>query len=608
MVIYLRLKLNRRAITGMQAIAILVIIVIAAIAGYIAYQYFMPKGPEIKNPNVIIYARPGEPLSFDPAYETWYGAREIIQNVYETLVFYDGAHPDKYVPWLAESWSVSEDGLTWVFKIRQGVKFHNGEILTPEDVEYSLERAIVQDRAGARIYLITYPLTGVPTVRAINFSDVEQVRELGKTIDDAIESNSTHVILHLKFPYPPLLAALCQSWFSIMNKKWCIEKGDWPGFVKEGPNAYTEWPNWNDPSREDLPHRFEMCGTGPFMLESYETGVQVVLKRFDDYWREPAKIERVIIRYVQEWSTRKLMLQTGDADMILVPTAHYKELEGLEGVTYYELQTPLIWYIHFNFNVSADSPFIGSGKLDGNGIPPDFFSNPDVRKAFAYALNYDNIINEIFLGLGSRPSNHFNLMGLPYYWEDAPKYEYDPEKAKYYFKKAYDGELWEKGFKLTLYYVAGWPEIQMVFSEIKKDIEALNPKFHIELREVELAASVQYFQANQWVIEMDGRKPDMADPHNHAFMFYHSQGVWPLYQHYANPEVDRLVDEGVRQMDPEERAAIYKELCQIVFEDCPSIVLVQVIERWYQRTWVQGNPYYNPMFVGPFFYGLEKSG
>ncbi|MEM2294007.1 MAG: ABC transporter substrate-binding protein [Nitrososphaerota archaeon] len=589
----------------LQIAIILVIIIAGASGGYLIYQNIFRR-IEVKNPGIIVYARPGEPLSFDPAYETWYGVREIVQNVYETLVFYDGTRTDKFVPLLAESWWVSDDGLTWVFKIRSGVKFHNGEILKPEDVEYSLERCIIQDRAGARAFLLTYPLTGISTVRAINFNDIEKVRELGRTIDNAIESNSTHVILRLKFPYPPMLSVLCQSWFSVMNKKWCIEKGDWPGFNKSDPKTYETWPQWNNPPREKLPHRFEMCGTGPFMLESYQPATQTVLKRFDGYWRGPAKIERIIIKYVQEWSTLKLMLQTGDADMILASASYYVELTGMEGVTYFEIQTPLIWYIQFNFNISSDSPFIGSGKLDGNGIPPDFFSNPDVRKAFAYAINYDRIIKEGFSGLGQRPSNHFNLIGLPYYWADAPMYKYNKTKAIEYFKKAYDGKLWEVGFKFTLYYTPGWPEVQFTYAAIKSDIEALNPKFQIELRQVETAAATQYFNARQWVIAMDGRKPDMADPHNHAFMFYASTGVWPLYQRYSNPEIDKLVDEGVRTMDPKKREQIYRRICELVFEDCPSLVLIQQTERWYQRTWIKGNPYYNPMFVGPFFYGLEK--
>jgi len=601
------MKSYSKGITKLQTIILLIVVLVACVVGYFVYLQLAPKPIVVKNPGVIVYARPGEPLSFDPAYETWYGVREIVQNVYETLVFYDGSSADKFIPLLAESWYTSPDGLTWVFKIRKGIKFHNGEILTPQDVEYSLERCIIQDRAGARAYLLTYPLTGIPTVRAVNFKDINKVREVGMTIDNAIESNATHVILHLKFPYPPLLSVLCQSWFSVMNKKWCVEKGDWPGFNKSDPTTYETWPQWNNPPRENLPHRFEMCGTGPFMLESYTPATQTVLKRFDDYWRGPAKIERIIIQYVQEWSTMKLMLQTGDADMILASAAHYDELTGMEGVTYYELDTPLIWYIQFNFAISPDSPFIGSGKLDGNGIPPDFFANPDVRKAFAYAINYDRIVKEAFSSK-LRPSNHFNLIGLPYYWADAPKYTYDPDKAVYYFKKAYNGTLWNVGFKFTLFYTAGWPEVKITFSEIKKDIEALNPKFQIELREVELAAANQYFLSNQWVIEMDGRKPDMADPHNHAYMFYHSTGTWPQYQHYSNPEVDKLVDEGIKTMDPSKRAEIYKKLCQLVFEDCPSIVVVQVTKRWYQRTWVKGNPYYNPMFVGPFFYGLEKGG
>ena len=79
----------------------------------------------------------------DPAlaYETAGG--EIIQNVYDTLVFYEGIATDKFVPQLAESWETSEDGTVWTFQIREGVKFHDGADLTPSDVAYSFQRGLL---------------------------------------------------------------------------------------------------------------------------------------------------------------------------------------------------------------------------------------------------------------------------------------------------------------------------------------------------------------------------------------------------------------------------------------------------------------------------------
>jgi len=103
-----------------------------------------------KDPTTFVDAGIGEPETLDPAlaYETSGG--EIIQNVYETLVFYDGEATDKFVPQLAESWEVSEDGTVYTFKIRSGVKFHDGADLTPSDVAYSFQRGLLYGLEGCR--------------------------------------------------------------------------------------------------------------------------------------------------------------------------------------------------------------------------------------------------------------------------------------------------------------------------------------------------------------------------------------------------------------------------------------------------------------------------
>ncbi|HSJ88424.1 MAG TPA: ABC transporter substrate-binding protein, partial [Anaerolineales bacterium] len=114
-----------------------------------------------KDPTTYLEATIGEPETLDPAlsYETAGG--EIIQNVYETLVYYDGIATDKFVPQLAESWELSDDGTTWTFKIRSGVKFHDGADLTPSDVAYSFQRGLLYGGTAGPQWLLAEPFFGV---------------------------------------------------------------------------------------------------------------------------------------------------------------------------------------------------------------------------------------------------------------------------------------------------------------------------------------------------------------------------------------------------------------------------------------------------------------
>ena len=127
---------------------------------------------EIKNPDTIIETTIGTVDSLDPAWAYDTASGEVIFNIYETLIFWDGTRTDKFVPMLAtkvpsvENGLISEDGLTYTFPIRKGVKFHNGEPLTPEDVEYSFERAMVQDRDGGPVS-VSYTHLTLPTICSV---------------------------------------------------------------------------------------------------------------------------------------------------------------------------------------------------------------------------------------------------------------------------------------------------------------------------------------------------------------------------------------------------------------------------------------------------------
>src|SRR5688500_8273864 len=118
-------------------------------------------GMTSKDPTTYVEAVFGEPETLDPAlaYET--AGAEIIQNVYETLVFYDGEATDKFVPLLAESWEVSEDGTTYTFQIREGVKFHDGADMTPSDVAYSCQRGLLYGGHSGPQWLLAEPFFGI---------------------------------------------------------------------------------------------------------------------------------------------------------------------------------------------------------------------------------------------------------------------------------------------------------------------------------------------------------------------------------------------------------------------------------------------------------------
>ncbi|RLG83763.1 MAG: ABC transporter substrate-binding protein, partial [Thermoprotei archaeon] len=481
-----------------------------------------------------------------------------------------------------------------IFPIRKGIKTHDGGEITPEDVEYSFERVMVQDRDGGPAWMLLDPLLGVETTRDSEGNIVVTAEQ----IDKAVEVEGDNVVFHLAKPYPLtiFLQILSQTWSSIVDKECAIRHGAWPG----------TWNNWTKYNNPEVPELQEAdCGSGPFMLEKWEHGKEVSLVRFDDYWRGPAKIKRAVIKKVDEWSTRKLMFLKGDADIIYVPTQYAQELEGAPNIRVYKnLPTLAVTALFFTFEIDPESPYIGSGKLDGKGIPPDFFKDINVRKAFAYAFDWDTYIREVWQGEAEHIPGPIPR-GLPFFNPDQPKYEFNLTKAEEYFKKAWNGTVWEKGFYLEILYNVGNVQRKTAAEILKENIEKINPKFKIYVRGVEWPTYLRAMVRGQLPCFIVGWLADYPDPHNFVFPFMHSKGTYAAWQHYKNPKVDELIDKGIRTSDPEERKQIYYELQRIYYEDVPSVVLYQPLGRHYERDWIQGW-YYNPIYPGIYFYALSK--
>jgi peptide/nickel transport system substrate-binding protein len=252
----------------------------------------------------------------------------------------------------------------------------------------------------------------------------------------------------------------------------------------------------------------------------------------------------------------------------------------------------------------AGNPDIGSGKLDGDGIPPDFFADPDVRRGFASAFDVEALQRDTFKGtarraLGPIPPGVFGFDPAE------PHYDYDPAKAAAYLKKARGGAVWDKGFKFTLTYHTGGEVREAAAQILKKGVERLNPKFRIDLRGVDWASFVDKGQRRLMPLFARGWMADYPDAHDFVYAFYHSQGRYPSAQGFADPELDALIEAAVAQPSSAKRAALYKKILARGYEDCPAIFTVHPAGVFAMRAWVRGF-IDNPVNLGVYYYPLSK--
>jgi len=263
--------------------------------------------------------------------------------------------------------------------------------------------------------------------------------------------------------------------------------------------------------------------------------------------------------------------------------------------------------VDFHFAITNISPFIGSGELDGNGIPPDFFSDIDVRKAFAYSINYSTIINDIFSGDALQPSGPV-IDGLPFHNPNQEGYTYDPDKARQHFQRAWDGEVWNNGFNFTLVF-RGYgghlgpepiPHMFTLAETLKDNIEAINTNFHVTLLPEWCPHSPWEPTQNENVTACFGAFPNRLP----LFLTDPSEPFSYTVPSYGNTTFDSLIEEGLSTVNSTEKQAIYYELQRIYHDDVLGIPLAQPLTRHYQRDSVWGW-YHNPAAGMNFYEMLE---
>jgi ABC-type transport system substrate-binding protein len=723
-------------------------------------------GPKDKTTLVVAESEVGID-TLDPAlaYDTASG--EIIQNVYETLIFYDGDATDKFVPMLAsEMPAISADGKTYTFKIRPNVKFHNGDVLTPSDVAYSFQRALLQGGTASPIWLYYEAFFGVGTddiaalvVSKINDATTAKLGELAgaadltkfdsaafgtlftdyvtfynttsgfsvdaakvladdankKTVDDMIAGLKTAaddaarleaiktaassllgaadggdpsgvydtrdamvkvdpailkavydmvakavvaddaagtVTMNLSQAWGPWLPTIAQSWGSVLDKKWVTDSKGWDG-------TGETWQNFYAMASADDPLSGIANGTGPFTLDKFANGEEIDLVKNANYWREPAKLERVIFKQVPEWGTRFAMMQAGDADLATVPSANRSQMDALVGVyqvfdvasnTYGPEQkvcgydgtalgaakfTPCeagktgtdgpfrlrigrpsivmdVLLPNWKIATSAESPnpYIGSGQLDGNGIPADFFADPHIRKAFGYCFDWSTLISDVFSGEAVQ-SFQLPLAGMPGYFPDTPHYTFDLDKCKSEFEastlKSADGKsVMDVGFRLQMAYNQGNNTRQTIAEILAGNLAKVNDKFLVETLGLPWPAYLRSQRAKQLPLLTAGWQEDIHDPHNwyqpYTLGAYGGRQSLPAD---VKAQFSDILARGVSETDPAKRAAIYKEANQLYYDLAVSIPLEVATSHGFSQRWLQG-VVLNPILSGNYYYPMFK--
>jgi peptide/nickel transport system substrate-binding protein len=303
-----------------------------------------------------------------------------------------------------------------------------------------------------------------------------------------------------------------------------------------------------------------------------------------------------------------LSLLAGDCDVAYVPrtnisdvidVADLNKISGLPELT--------IDCFYFNQAISSDSPYIGSGQLDGNGIPGDFFADIDVRKGFSYAFDWDTYIEEAMQGEAEQRASCI-VEGLPYYNPDAPKYTLDLAKAEEHLKAAFGGQVWEKGFKLTLIYNTGNLVRKVACEILANNLFTINPKFQISVLAKTWTSTMTLLRSRTLAMYQIGWLMDYADPDNFVVPYMASYGVFSYYASYSNAEVDDLIAEGAVETDSAARQQIYYDLQQLWYDTVPGIAIAQPLGRRFFTKYVHGF-YFNPGLCGtpgPLYY-MTKS-
>jgi len=444
--------------------------------------------------NSVILLRSVDSNTLKPSESEEFYSSEVIANIFEGLVrFKKGT--GEIEPCLATKWESKNNHTEWLFYLREGVHFHNNRKLDADAVVSVFRKKIDKDKAGSKRQWFFFPY-------------IDHV--------EAVEKYVFKIVL--KSPYAPLLPALTDSAALIV-----------------APGSY----------RED--GSFHPYGTGPFRFKSWEKGKVLIIERNPDYWDEPATLDKVIFKIIQNPATRTLNLKNGNAHIQRINSAvEYEELLGRQDIVIKTDLTPDIHYLAFN---TRKHPL----------------ANVDVRKAFAHLINKRGLIKHVFQRMAVPAVTPIppSLFGFNQSIQD---YQYNIPAAKALMKKA----GLATGFTVNLYFATKNVGHQKIANIITNNAKHLNVQVNqTKLPFRELVARCDKGEHDMvllgWVAPPD---PDFflsplftmkIGSKNRAF--------------YHNEQLSTLLEKAKTTLTPEKRRQYYWKAQEIIHQDLPWIPL-----------------------------------
>ncbi|MCK4257665.1 MAG: ABC transporter substrate-binding protein [Halanaerobiales bacterium] len=487
----------------MKKITVLMLIMVFALSGII-----LAEGP--KYGGTLIYGRGGDSVGLDPIRETDGESYKVALQIFDTLVeFVPGKTEVR--PSLATSWVVSDDGLTWTFKLRKDVKFQDGTLFNAEAVKFNFDRWRLVDHPyheeGKFLYY-SYMFNGTPGV-----------------IQDVIAIDDYTVQFVLTQKFATFISNLAMTAFSISS-----------------PTAIQEW---------GVDYFTHPVGTGAFKFAEWVKGDRIIVEANPDYWGEKPYLDKIVFRSIPDNGARFMELQAGSVHLIDgVNPNDVQILKKAKGLKLVLRPSMNVGYLFMNQRFEQ-------------------FKNPKVRQAINHAIDKQTIIDAFYAGLAIPAKNTLP----PSIWghnDDIQDYEYNPKKAKQLLAEA----GYPNGFKMKLWAMPVprpyMPQPKLIAQALQQFLAEVG--IEAEIVSYDWSTYLAKLRAGEAEAYLSGWTGDNGDPDNFLYTLLDKNNTkGSLYQ---NDELHELLTQAQVTFDKDERAALYKEAQVIAHNDAPNVNLV----------------------------------
>jgi oligopeptide transport system substrate-binding protein len=487
--------------------------------------------------------------TLDPAYAKDQAHTWVCSQLYNGLVQLDSSL--NIQPCIASSWEISGDGLSYTFHIRQDVHFHSGlssekgRRVSAPDFVFSLQRLVDEKVASPGRWVMN------------------QVARVDNKLDISSTDDST-LIIRLSEAFPPFLSLLSMPYCSVVPKELV-----------------------GDPGRNFARNP---VGTGPFQFKYWKEGVRLVLNKNEHYFeqedgRHLPYLDAVSISFIADKQSAFLEFMQGRLDFLSGVDASFKDelltAEGTLNPKYNgKIQFSSADYLnteYLGFLVDEESELFQSSVL----------RDPRIRQAISYGFDRAKMIRYLRNNAGTAGTGGIVPPGLPTFGQPAVQgYDFNPDLSRRLLAEA--GYPNGKGLPvIPLMTTASYLDLcTFIQAELKKvgipiSIELLQPS---ALREMISQSKVLFFRAS-WIA-------DYPDPENYLSLFYSPNycPAGPNYTHYRSPDFDRLYREAMGVNDSRERAAIYRQMGELVMQDAPVVILYYDRVSRFSKPYVKGLP------------------